>query len=128
MGRADSGREDFDFNDSIVQLNLQRVRDIVETATQIGVKVLIVNFPQNPAYKGTGMLGRLGPSDSTYARIVSVMDSIENKNSSFKFYDAGNGGNHDYTDAEAFDCNHLNSLGGLKMASRLDSIMLEMLK
>lgn len=121
-------REDFDFNDSIVQLNLQRVRDIVETATQIGVKVLIVNFPQNPAYKGTGMLGRLGPSDSTYARIVSVMDSIENKNSSFKFYDAGNGGNHDYTDAEAFDCNHLNSLGGLKMASRLDSIMLEMLK
>ncbi|MDO5576715.1 MAG: hypothetical protein Q4F84_06505, partial [Fibrobacter sp.] len=114
---------DFSLSDSIVQFNLSLFTEVIDIATSRGIFVVAVNFPQNPAYQNTEMIGLLGPSHQTYNQLASIMDSIQNSNGKFYFYDADNGGNHDYTDDEAFDRNHLNFKGGAKIASRVDSII-----
>ena len=48
-----------------------------------------------------------------YLRLDSTLRAMEQENARFHFYDANNLGDHDYTDDEAFDTNHLNAQGGL---------------
>ena len=120
-------RGDFNLSDSIVQYNLSLFKEVVDIATARDIFVITVNFPQNPRYKDTEMIGLLGPSHQTYNQIAAIMDSIQSSNDNFYFYDAANGGNHDYTDDEAMDRNHLNHKGGRKIASRVDSIIHEIL-
>jgi hypothetical protein len=67
--------------------------------------------------------GYYGPSWSTAEAILGDMRQIERENSYFHFYDANNDGNHDYTNAEALNQNHLDSLGANKLTLRVDSLL-----
>jgi hypothetical protein len=113
---------DYNFNDSTIQVNLVLFQKLADTLRARGVHYFVVNFPENPLYKNTTMIGRLGPSRSTYAQLSSWLRNLEQQNPYFHFYDANNGGDHDYTDAEALDCNHLNYLGARKLSGRIDSL------
>jgi uncharacterized repeat protein (TIGR02543 family) len=116
-------RGDFSFTDPIVQYNLAAFHSLADSAAARNVHVLAVNFPESPAYRDTNVIGRLGPSRTTYQLIVQWLRDLEASNTYFHFYDANNDGNHDYTDAEALDCNHLNSLGARKLSARVDSLL-----
>jgi hypothetical protein len=85
--------------------------------------VLVVQYPENPAYKTTSSIARYGPSRATYGQLVLWLDSLSQRNPFFHFYDANNGGDHDYADSEALDANHLNYLGARKLSARLDSLL-----
>ena len=113
---------DYNFEDSIVQVNVVLFGRLADTLSARGAHLLVVNFPENPLYKQTDMIGRLGPSRATYAQLSSWLRALEQRNAFFHFYDANNNGDHDYTDAEALDCNHLNYLGAKKLSGRIDSL------
>ena len=120
LAQIDGG--DYRFEDSAVQVNVALFKYLADTLSARGAHLLVVNFPENPLYRQTSMIGRLGPSRATYAQLSSWLRTLEQQNAFFHFYDANNGGDHDYTDAEALDCNHLNYLGARKLAGRIDSV------
>lgn len=118
----------YSIDDSIVRLNLAFLQEMVDSAAAKNVHVLVVNYPQNPAYRATDMVGRAGPGRATWLQLAAILRAMEQKNRNFHFYDANNLGDHDYTNDEAFDTNHLNSRGGLKLAARVDSILQAVVK
>jgi formylglycine-generating enzyme required for sulfatase activity len=121
-GDAQIDGTDYNFDDSAVQVNVQLFRILADTLAARGTHLLVVNFPENPLYKETDMIGRLGPSRTTYSRLAVWLKNLESQNSWFHFYDANMGGDHDYADSEALDCNHLNYKGARKLSRRLDSL------
>jgi hypothetical protein len=114
---------DFGFGDSLVQEALGMLAALADTAAGRGVHVLAVNFPQHPGFAETEMMGRLGPSWATFAQIDAWLRALEERNAFFHYYDAHMGGRHDYTDADAFDCNHLSYTGAAKLSARIDSVI-----
>ncbi len=113
---------DYVFENDTVQKNLSIFKTLADTLALHAVHLLVIEFPENPLYKNTDMIGRLGPSRTTYAKIVTWLRNIEQENPYFHFYDANMYGDHDYADSEALDCNHLGYLGARKMSMRVDSL------
>lgn len=122
-GDALIDKGDYPFSDSNLQTNLQHVAAACDTLAAAHVQIVIVEYPENPLYKNTTSIGRYGPSRATYALICQWLDSLSAANPYVHFYDANNGGNHDYADSEALDPNHLNCVGAQKMSGRLDSLL-----
>jgi len=114
---------DYTFEDSAVQVNVVLFKVLADSMAERKAHFFVVNYPENPLYKQTSMIGRLGPSRVTYAKLAAWLRNLEAQNPYFHFYDANNNGDHDYTDAEALDCNHLNYLGARKLSGRLDSLI-----
>ena len=114
---------DYAISDTFVQINLRHLAALADMFKAHNIQVLMVQYPENPAYKTTSFIGRYGPSRATYGQLVQWLDSLSQANSFFHFYDANNGGDHDYADSEAWDTNHLNYLGARKLSARLDSLL-----
>jgi hypothetical protein len=55
-----------------------------------------------------------------FEELAALQDSVPGY---FHFYNADNLGIHDYSDAEAYDANHLCARGARKFSSRLDSLV-----
>ncbi|MBN1308669.1 MAG: hypothetical protein JXA18_12165, partial [Chitinispirillaceae bacterium] len=119
---------DYAIGDSVVQSNLAFLEKMVDTAAARNVHVLVVNYPQNPQYRSTAMAGRAGPSHATFLQFAEILHEMELKTPHFHFYDANNLGDHDYSDDEAYDTNHLNARGAAKLAGRIDSLLQAILK
>ena len=122
-GPALTDGSDYVFENDTIQRNLSIFKTLADTLALHGIHLLVIEFPENPAYKQTALIGRLGPSRTTYVKIVTWLRSIEQENPYFHFYDANMNGDHDYADAEAFDCNHLGYLGAKKLSMRVDSLI-----
>ncbi|MBN1129630.1 MAG: SUMF1/EgtB/PvdO family nonheme iron enzyme, partial [Chitinispirillaceae bacterium] len=114
---------DYAMGDAMVQASLAELSDLADGAAAKKVHLLIVNFPENPEYKNTPMIGRYGPSHETYRQLTGWIDSLCGSNRFVHFYDANDNGNHDYANDEALDCNHLNSKGAQKLSARIDSLI-----
>jgi formylglycine-generating enzyme required for sulfatase activity len=114
---------DYAISDTFVQINLRHLAALADTFAAHAIQVLVVQYPENPAYKTTPSIARYGPSRTTYGQLVQWLDSLSQANPFFHFYDANSGGEHDYADSEAFDANHLNYLGARKLSARLDSVL-----
>jgi formylglycine-generating enzyme required for sulfatase activity len=119
---------DYSIDDPVVRKNLELFEDLIDSAAARGVTILAVNYPQNPGYRETEMVGRAGPSRSTWLQLAAILHGFESSHPNFHFYDANNLGNHDYTDSEAWDTNHLNSRGGRKIGARIDNLLQKILK
>lgn len=119
--------KDYSFTDSVVQSQLSGLKEMIDSATSKGIYVLLVNLPQNPLYKDMEMMGFWGPTYETYHNVVAYINSLAEKNSHLRFYDAGNDGDHDFTDDEALDANHLNYKGAARMGVKIDSILQQMI-
>jgi hypothetical protein len=84
---------------------------------------VLVNYPTDPAYKGTEYYGPYGPRMSVAQDIIKRYKEMESISPYVHFYDAYNFGDHDYTDAEAGNATHLSAAGGIKVTIRLDSLV-----
>ena len=116
-------KHDYSLDDPVVKQNLAMLEALIDSAAVRSVLVLAVNYPQNPGYKETDMVGRDGPSRETFLELVDYLHELEVRHDNFHFYDANNLGDHDYDDSMAFDTNHLNIRGGAQIASRIDSLL-----
>jgi formylglycine-generating enzyme required for sulfatase activity len=114
---------DYVLQDSIPQYTLSLVKMLADSAARRGIHVLVVYLPESPGYLTDAMVGRLGPSHATYRQVRDWLRALEASNAYFHYYDAHNEGDHDYTDADAMDCQHLSNIGALKMSARIDSVL-----
>jgi formylglycine-generating enzyme required for sulfatase activity len=114
---------DYTISDPRVQTYMSLMQALSDTLANRGIHLLLVKFPEHPDYKKTGYVSRYGPTYATYNQLVDWLRELEKTNLFFHFYDANMNGDHDYTDAEAGDCNHLNVYGRKKISPRIDSVI-----
>jgi hypothetical protein len=114
---------DWQLTDSDYVDNSNALTKVVRECAAVNVQVLMINFPESPAYKTTDHYALYGPSWATGTAVVKQLRSLETTCSNFHFYDAYNDGNHDYSDAEAINENHLCFKGAAKLTARVDSLI-----
>ena len=60
--------------------------------------------------------------------MIADVRRLDEDEKRFTFYDANNGGMHDFTSDEFFDAGHLCYTGAKKLSARVDSVFKEVLK
>jgi uncharacterized protein (TIGR02171 family) len=108
--------------------NLETIKELADTLRSRGIHWVMVNCPNSPYYNTTPAYGLYGPSWATARDIIGKLREIETANPFFHLYDADMDGNHDYTDDEALDENHLCYKGAQKLTARVDSVLHIILK
>jgi hypothetical protein len=109
--------------DANYQKNLATITMVADSMRSRGVHWIMVNFPMSPYYKNTDSYGPYGPSWQTAHNILQQLRAIEVSNQFFHFYDANADGNHDYTDADAYESDLLCGTGADKLTTRLDTLI-----
>jgi uncharacterized protein (TIGR02171 family) len=117
------GNWDWSITDTNYLNNFNALVQLINELAKSDIHLLMVNFPESPAYKNTNHYTRNGPSWATGTAVVEQLKNLENSYSNFHFYDAYNGGNHDYADSEAQNWNHLCPTGAAKLTTRLDTLI-----
>lgn len=107
--------------------NMRLMDDLIQTVTNRGVHVVLLNSPQSPYYAQTPYAGRYGPSWNMYHIFVQKFRDRERSNHFFHFYDAHLDGHHDFVDDDAGNWDHLGANGLNKLSKRLDSLLLQVL-
>ena len=97
--------------------------EIIELASQKGVKVIGAEFPQNPNYKETNAYGKYGLRNSDAPKILERIRALEKKYSNFMFFDQHKMGEHDYLEGMNYDDDHLCRAGAEQITHRLDSLL-----
>lgn len=101
----------------------QRFEELLSTCKMDNIIVIGVIFPQNPAYKETGALGRHGMTRSSVPQYMQRLDDLRQTYPNFILMDENKMGDHDYTDEMAMDTDHLSTLGAAQLSHRLDSLI-----
>lgn len=107
----------------LVDNSLDALKEIIETAEEREIFVVGMIFPQNPKYKDTGAFGRYGMRRSLAKKLIKQFKELEKTYSNFTLFDENKMGDHDYTDNEAVDSDHLCGNAVPKITSRLDSVL-----
>ena len=110
-------------NDSNYINNIALLKRLIQDLAARKVHLLMINFPESPAYKNTDHYNMDGASWPTGMAVVRQLEALQDSSPYFHFYDAYQNGNHDYTDAEAQNWNHLCPVGAAKLSTRLDSLI-----
>jgi|WetSurMetagenome_2_1015567.scaffolds.fasta_scaffold00185_22 uncharacterized protein (TIGR02171 family) len=108
--------------------NMSHLKAFIDTCRGRNIKCLLVVTPESPAYKNTGFFTRYGPSWENGRMVIQDLQTLADTTDNCWFYDAYREGNHDYTDEDAYDMDHLSSLGARKFSARLDSVLVEIRK
>lgn len=103
--------------------NLALLKGLVGDLDRLGVRVLVVKFPESPAYGSQDCATRYGPSRAMYRGILDEVASWRKEFRGFEFFDAHQDGRHDFPDGEAANSDHLNLAGSLRMTAKLDSVI-----
>jgi hypothetical protein len=101
--------------------NFNLIMQLSQELADKGIHLILINFPMSPNYKNTAYYSSDGPSWATATAVVAQFRALESSNSYFHFYDAYNNGVNDYSDADAFNCNHLCPNGAAKLTARLNT-------
>ena len=101
-----------------VEVSFETFSSIVEAAVEAGIKVVGVVYPRHPDYKNTGTYGAFGPMRSYAENIIKRVSKLD-----LVMLDENKGGDHDYTDAMAYDFDHLSTLGAKQLTRRVDSLL-----
>ena len=96
---------------------------IIEIAKERDVYVIGIIFPQNPRYKETGAFGRYGLRRSMAPSLIARIKELESLYPNFTMMDENKMGDHDYTDEEAVDTDHLCANSIPKITERVFSVL-----
>lgn len=88
-----------------------------------GVHLLLVSFPQHPGAAAHEAYGPFGPHEAAAGRVLRDVGVLAESNPYLHLYDAHLYGDHDYTEGEATDDNHLCTRGAAKLGMRIDSVL-----
>ncbi len=102
----------------MVEDNFRRFGNIVNKASEAGIKVIALNYPVHPGYGNLYMVGPYGPSNEVAKKVldrVAAMNVI--------VMDENKWGKHDYTNEMAYDYDHLSYLGAIQLTHRVDSLI-----
>jgi uncharacterized protein (TIGR02171 family) len=117
------GKMDWDATDSNYLNNLRTLRDLAGDCAARNIHLVMLNTPISPFYKNQQYYGYFGPSRETALQIIDDLRKLEQNNHYFHLYDANLDGNHDYSNADAWDFIHLSYQGAQKITARVDSLI-----
>jgi uncharacterized protein (TIGR02171 family) len=103
--------------------NIRQLRAFAHEVSDRGVHLLVVVYPQNPEFARSPYYQHYGPLQETALAVLQDLQGLERISDRVHFYDAHRFGNHDYTDEDAYDVNHLSFKGAVKLTARLDSLV-----
>ena len=106
-----------------LEIRLAELNALVERATDKGVYIIGLIFPQAPQYRKTGSFGLYGMQRSVAKKVIASLDSLSRSNKYFVLMDENKMGSHDYSDAMAWNKDHLCIDGANKLTTRLDSVL-----
>ena len=98
-------------------------KEVVQTAREKGITVVVTIFPQNPGYAETGTFGIYGPRRSLAKKIIDEVSQLD-----VIMFDENKFGAHDYTANMAYNMDHLSATGSKQFTSRLDSLLSTLVK
>ena len=113
----------FDDRMYLIENSLEALKSIIEMSLNRNIYVVGMIFPQNPRFKETGAFGRYGMRRSLADSLIKQFKEYEKVYSNFILFDENKMGNHDYSDDEAVDSDHLCYNGSHKITTRLDSVL-----
>ena len=113
----------FDDRMYLIENSLEALKSIIEMSLNRNIYVVGMIFPQNPRFKETGAFGRYGMRRSLAESLIKQFQEYEKVYSNFVLLDENKMGNHDYSDDEAVDSDHLCYNGSHKITTRLDSVL-----
>ena len=113
----------YDDKQYLLDDNLDALKYIIETSQKRGIYVVGMIFPQNPRYKDTGAFGRYGLRRSVAATLIEQFKALEKEYPNFVLFDENKMGDHDYSDGDAQDNDHLCGAAAPKITGRLDSLL-----
>lgn len=112
-----------DFSGEVFQRNWADLTAIVDTCRARRIHLVLVNFPQDPAYAKTACMGKYGPTWATWAALKGRIQALGASNPWFHFLDAHADGAHDYAPEAATNFDHLSWIGAAQLSRRLDSLI-----
>jgi uncharacterized protein (TIGR02171 family) len=118
-----SGNVTWTIDDTTYRANLDSLISLIRVMSANKIHLLAISFPVSPYYKNYNRYSRYGPSMATGIAVMAQLDSLQNVYPYFHIYDAELYGNHDYTDADAKDYDHLCPTGAAKLSGRLAPII-----
>ncbi len=110
-------------SDSIYRKNLADLKAFAALVSGRGIQLVLVVFPQSPAFADKPYYQRYGPSQETARAVVADLRGLESLSDHVHFYDAHQFGKHDYPDSAALDIDHMAAPGARKLTDRLDSLI-----
>jgi uncharacterized protein (TIGR02171 family) len=103
--------------------NMEHITEMATLLSNRKIHLVLVNFPTNPAFNGTGAYGTYGPKNEVAHEVIKRLQALEQLSPYIHFYDAHQFCKHDYLDSDASDPGHLNSIGAAKLTKRLDDLI-----
>jgi uncharacterized protein (TIGR02171 family) len=101
-----------------VQNSLKVFESLKRLADSCGVTLIAAIPPRNPGYKDTGAFDPYGPSWEVAHQIIDAVKAM-----GIVIFDEYKDGHHDYTDAMAFNPNHVSYLGAAQFSARLEAFL-----
>lgn len=108
--------------------NLEKLKKVIEAASEKNVAVIGIIFPQSPYYLENGVWGRYGLSLDDAKEIHKDVKALAEKYSNFTIMDEYNNGENDYEYEDFSNEDHLGLKGAVKVARRLNARLKEILK
>lgn len=116
-------KDEWDLSNPLAQKNLSILEETIKAYSTKGIHTVGIIMPVNPAYSKMGYYSKYGTPNATVKKLTDFYDSIATANPYFHLMDEHRMGNHDYTDVDADNLDHLNNVGCDKLSTRiLDSL------
>ncbi len=109
---------ELNFDSPVLQQGLKMIKNLKELADLNGIRLVAAIPPRNPKYKDTDAFDLFGPSWNVAHQIIDAV-----KDMGIEIFDENKDGHHDYTDAMAFNPNHVSYLGAAQFSERLDAFL-----
>lgn len=112
-----------DTSGAIFQRNWADIEAMAALCSARGIRLILVNFPQDPDYAKTPYMGKYGPTWETWRTLKARLSDLEARMPMVRLVDAHADGAHDYPDSAATNFDHLSWIGARKLSGRLDSLI-----
>jgi hypothetical protein len=109
-----TGRSDWD--SSFAQL-----ARFAEDMDKAKIRVAAVILPMSPAYRNTDYYSRHGGKRSNVLEYLDSVRALDSRLDYFRFMDFHKDGQHDFTDVEALDYDHLCTAGAMRVSDSLSA-------
>ncbi|MBN1578833.1 MAG: TIGR02171 family protein [Chitinispirillaceae bacterium] len=119
-----SGVQDRDSSSVEFKANCQELYKLSIELDQREIHLVLLIFPESPYYRQTNSYGKYGPNRQGGQAMVSALRALAEALPNCHFFDANNGGDHDYGDDDAWNADHLCEAGAHKFCARLDSLLM----
>jgi len=109
---------------SVFRNALDTLESVLTELSDRGIRAYLVQMPVSPHFVSNGIWSEYGPESFALGQYwQSELEARVQKHANARLFNFYKGGQHDFADSEAFDFQHLNNIGAMRLSGMLnDSI------